>query len=46
MWYPEILNRMSHFVVDHSENEVTMCSAILAENHAQNITLTEVIFFS
>lgn len=32
MWYPEILNAMSTYIIKHPEKEVTLCSALLEEN--------------
>lgn len=36
MWYPEILNRMSHYVEDTGRSDVSLCSAIFYESIQSN----------
>ncbi|KAJ3664453.1 hypothetical protein Zmor_000016 [Zophobas morio] len=31
MWYPEILNRMSHYIIERPGSEVSLCTAVLFE---------------
>jgi VNT family MFS transporter (synaptic vesicle glycoprotein 2) len=44
MWYPEILNRMSHYVIDHPQNDVGLCNAILEEDDLDSFNSTEVSY--
>jgi hypothetical protein len=46
MWYPEILNRMSHYVIDHPQNDVGLCNAILEEDDLDSFNSTEVVHHS